>query len=60
MTLFGHYGDGLNPNYERLRDSEDASNAEQKAYATGSGPGTIAFRCPLQECLRARLSDAHQ
>jgi hypothetical protein len=39
MTLFGHYGAGLNPNYERLRDSEDASDAEQKAYRDGLGTG---------------------
>jgi hypothetical protein len=35
MTLFDQYGPGLNSIYERLRDAENASDAEQKAYLDG-------------------------
>ncbi len=35
MTLFDEQGAGLHPIYERLRDADDASDAEQKLYLDG-------------------------
>src|SRR3546814_6099580 len=35
VTLFDQHGPGLNSIYERLRDAEDASDTEQKAYLDG-------------------------